>query len=885
MYGAILGDIISLRHKRDESGVCYLVEPKIKFTDYTVSMIALADALTSIGDDEDHLEEKIRQSLIRWGKAYWNANYSVHFKKWLANPSPIDDYDNDNTAAARAVIIPYLYNDRDRIYETAELSAVITHGDVDNYKWSILVALAVYYGMRSSGKNGAKNNFEHEIGCEMSKAISYETVVVEAMDAFLNSTDVRSAIQNAIARGGDISARAIIAGSIAEGFYGMSYSEKEMCNRLLPESMLEVLDKFDKVSRRNFIKCADTEEDLTDELIENAIRQFNKNDSDENRKRLMDQIYYGMRAGGNLRIPLVVPDRQKVFDEGKLTDDVEYLTHQTANGKTYVAAYTSDSPEMCEKYPDIYLGSIESVFSEMVGDDVEESGIILNPDDKDLTFTLDKDDIKKFLNRIPPENKMFFFDGSIEELNTNAIVSSDFEDFKYLSFENSDDVTVAHFMIENPSRTIYTPLMFYDGDDEDVILNCYYSCLNLAQKYHLASVAFPDYFISPFLNKAVKLWFDANKDYGMTVIVASGKSEDINEGKERHFFAFHFIDEELSNVQRDEKTVTDSDFVDKAKSEAYRNLVERAKKQYPEYRDKIKPTEADKQRTRDFAATFNSKQDFWEALRSKGLKWTITTKDNTTDMWARNALSKAIACGFDPNTEVNLFASTINGVNICNEINLYTYWQGFGYAKKTPKIKYLLVAQDWGNFIDAPDEFKSTVVKMNADEKIFPAVGTDPTSVNLVKLFKILDRDVTKPCVDVFFTNFCLGYRFGKETGGMTKELMMRDADLFRELCEILEPENILCLGRITSECVYETLTGEPFKKVFGDSKNYNDFLDNHPQIVIYYGAQGQFMSNFYPLAHCGFLGTQNRNRDYDLPEIKADILFKQRQDWQKIIK
>ena len=31
---------------------------------------------------------------------------------------------------------------------------------------------------------------------------------------------------------------------------------------------------------------------------------------------------------------------------------------------------------------------------------------------------------------------------------------------------------------------------------------------------------------------------------------------------------------------------------------------------------------------------------------------------------------------------------------ICKEINLWTYWQGLGYAEKTPKIKYLLVGQD-----------------------------------------------------------------------------------------------------------------------------------------------------------------------------------------------
>ena len=87
------------------------------------------------------------------------------------------------------------------------------------------------------------------------------------------------------------------------------------------------------------------------------------------------------------------------------------------------------------------------------------------------------------------------------------------------------------------------------------------------------------------------------------------------------------------------------------KSQAYRNLVERAKKQYPEYRDGL--------------------------ATGKGVK---------------------------------LFAPVVNGVNICNEINLYTYWQGFRYAERMPKIKYLLVAQDWGDFFNEDAEpFKAAV--------------------------------------------------------------------------------------------------------------------------------------------------------------------------------
>lgn len=450
MYGAILGDIISLQRKRDESGICYLVEPKIKFTDRTVAMIALADALTSVDDnDEEDLDEKITESLVRWGKEYYNANYSAHFKKWLAQKEYSPIHEQDSGATARAVIIPYLYNDCERIHEIEKLSTSITHVDSDEIAPNdltlvdldpTLAALTVHYGMRSSGKNGARFNLEHEIPLKLSELVGCGDVVAEAMEDFLNSTDFESAIENAIARGGDISTRAIIAGSIAEGFYGVSNGRKEYCNRLLPESMLEVLDRFDNAVRRNFIRVSDeVEEDLTDELIEDAISRYNKNDSVRNLSNVMNQLYYGMCSGGNLRIPLVG------------SKDNDYLTRQTEDGKTYVVAFTNDSPEMCETYPDIYLGTIEDVFAELIDDD-ETGGIILNPDDDNLRFVLEKGDLKDILNRTPPENKMLFFNGNIEEVYADAVVTSDCEDFKNISFENFDDIAAVHFMKKSSNR-------------------------------------------------------------------------------------------------------------------------------------------------------------------------------------------------------------------------------------------------------------------------------------------------------------------------------------------------------------------------------------------------------------------------------------------------
>ena len=98
---------------------------------------------------------------------------------------------------------------------------------------------------------------------------------------------------------------------------------------------------------------------------------------------------------------------------------------------------------------------------------------------------------------------------------------------------------------------------------------------------------------------------------------------------------------------------------------------------------------------------------------------------------------------------------------------------------------------------------------------------------------------------------------------------MRRDVDLFRELCSILEPENILCLGRITSECVYKALTGEPYKNLYGKAKNFTELLDARKCILV---TCGEKTSQIYPLAHCGGMGTANRSLD------------KQKQDWKRIV-
>ena len=229
---------------------------------------------------------------------------------------------------------------------------------------------------------------------------------------------------------------------------------------------------------------------------------------------------------------------------------------------------------------------------------------------------------------------------------------------------------------------------------------------------------------------------------------------------------------------------------------------------------------------------------------------------------------------FDENSDAELFSAFIDGENICKEINLYTYWQGLDYAKNTPKIKYLFVLQDYGCIfenVDNLDNFR----KINAGHKNLSYISKKnkltATDENLKKLFEILGYDLNVRNKDLFFTNFCLGYRKSLKTE-ITRELMEQDSEEFKTLCEILEPEKIIAMGRKTFECVYKSLTGEDNAELLR-LKYWNNFLESHKNISV--RIKGNSVP-IIPVAHCGTHGMEHRNK-YN------NELSPQFRDWKNI--
>ena len=91
-----------------------------------------------------------------------------------------------------------------------------------------------------------RQNYEFDVSCQGS--------VPEAIIAFLESTDFKSAIRLAVSLGGDSDTIACITGGIAEAFY-RDIPEKIIDNvlNILPEETIKIIEEFSD-------KCAKIEE-------------------------------------------------------------------------------------------------------------------------------------------------------------------------------------------------------------------------------------------------------------------------------------------------------------------------------------------------------------------------------------------------------------------------------------------------------------------------------------------------------------------------------------------------------------------------------------------------------------------------------------------------
>ena len=259
MFGAILGDIIGSPYEfdmGDKTKAFPLFSEASNFTDDTVMTIAVAEAFMDAPDDDAIIRKRLVESMQKWGHRYPGAGYGVRFCTWLesSNPQPYNSWGNGS--AMRVSSVAWLFNDLDTVRRMARLSAEVNHNHPEGIKGAEATASAIFLGRTGSTKAQIKAYIEENFGYDLNRTCdeirptyhhveSCQETVPEAIIAFLEGESFEDVIRTAVSLGGDCDTLTAIAGSIAEGFYGVPEELKQECKHRLPENLLRVLATFE----------------------------------------------------------------------------------------------------------------------------------------------------------------------------------------------------------------------------------------------------------------------------------------------------------------------------------------------------------------------------------------------------------------------------------------------------------------------------------------------------------------------------------------------------------------------------------------------------------------------------------------------------------------
>ena len=264
MYGAILGDIIGSPYEFDRGNKTKdfpLFSGRSEFTDDTVMTIAVADAFLAVtpGTEDEVIRHRVIQKMQKYGRQYPYAGYGVMFSRWLNSRSPKPYGSYGNGSAMRVAAVAWLYSDLDTVRRMARLSAEVTHDHPEGIKGAEATAAAIFLARTGSTKDEIKAYIEEQFRYDLSRSCdeirpgychveSCQETVPEAITAFLEGESFEDVIRTAVSLGGDCDTLTCIAGSIAEGFYGVPKALRAECRDRLPEGFLAILDRFEEAA-------------------------------------------------------------------------------------------------------------------------------------------------------------------------------------------------------------------------------------------------------------------------------------------------------------------------------------------------------------------------------------------------------------------------------------------------------------------------------------------------------------------------------------------------------------------------------------------------------------------------------------------------------------
>ena len=262
MFGAILGDIVGSPYEFNwnnrKSKEFPLFCERSHFTDDSVMTLAVGMAfLEASPDDSDEcVESLLKDWMHRLGRTYPDAGYGRRFRCWLKSDDPQPYGSFGNGSAMRVSAVAWLYEDLDTVRHAARLSAGVTHDHPEGIKGAEAVASAIFLARTGKSKIEIRAYMEKEFDYDLSRTCSEirpdyqmdatcQGSVPEAITAFLDGESFEDVLRTAVSLGGDSDTIAAMAGSIAEGYYGIDEDWKKAAFGYLPEELAQILRKFD----------------------------------------------------------------------------------------------------------------------------------------------------------------------------------------------------------------------------------------------------------------------------------------------------------------------------------------------------------------------------------------------------------------------------------------------------------------------------------------------------------------------------------------------------------------------------------------------------------------------------------------------------------------
>lgn len=257
MLGGIAGDIIgSVFEKRNHKSKTFepLFQPLAKFTDDTVCIVAIAEALVTGTHPVKTLQD--------WGRRYWdNGGWGQRFGLWLADDDPQPYNSWGNGGAMRVSPVCLVAESLDDALDLAYQVTVITHDHPEGLKGAQATAMAVWLALKGVDPIEIRQNLSQKFGYDLDTTVdairstyrhseAAHLSVPQALVCALESTSFEDAIRNAISIGGDSDTIASIAGAVAEARFGIPDKIAKKTWLYLPAEMRRVMSALYAVGNR-----------------------------------------------------------------------------------------------------------------------------------------------------------------------------------------------------------------------------------------------------------------------------------------------------------------------------------------------------------------------------------------------------------------------------------------------------------------------------------------------------------------------------------------------------------------------------------------------------------------------------------------------------------